>query len=96
MAACLTTEPFPANRPPWSATFVTGLPDGAINHVLADGAAGLTLLAALLDPRADPGATTPQPAAPARPRPSRLSLPHPPQHLLPHPARDWRWGPQHQ
>jgi diacylglycerol O-acyltransferase / wax synthase len=45
----------PWSRPLWSATFVTGLADGGtgllviMDHVLADGTAGLAVLGALAD-----------------------------------------------
>jgi diacylglycerol O-acyltransferase / wax synthase len=50
----------PRERPPWSATFVTGVePDRTalvivFNHVLADGIGGLAVLAALVDGMPDP------------------------------------------
>jgi diacylglycerol O-acyltransferase len=45
----------PRSRPLWSATFVTGLADGGtgllviMDHVLADGVAGIAVLGALVD-----------------------------------------------
>ena len=55
LAAAELVKPLPSSRPLWSAIFVTGLADGGtgllvvVNHVLADGVAGLAVLAALLD-----------------------------------------------
>ena len=56
-AACLTV-PLPADRPLWSATFVTGLTRGrtglviVMDHVIADGTAALAVLGRLTDPPA--------------------------------------------
>ena len=53
LAAAQLGEPLPRSRPLWSATFVTGLASGGtglvliMDHVLADGVAGLALLGAL-------------------------------------------------
>jgi hypothetical protein len=61
VAAAELERPLPRSRPLWSAVFVTGLASGGtglvivVDHVLADGVAGLAVLAALLDPAADPG-----------------------------------------
>jgi diacylglycerol O-acyltransferase len=55
LAAAQLGEPLPRSRPLWSATFVTGLAGGGIgllvimDHVLADGVAGLAVLGALVD-----------------------------------------------
>jgi WS/DGAT/MGAT family acyltransferase len=55
LAAAQLGELLPRSRPLWSATFVTGLADGGtallviMDHVLADGIAGLAVLAALAD-----------------------------------------------
>jgi WS/DGAT/MGAT family acyltransferase len=55
LAAAQLGEPLPPSRPLWSATFVTGLADGGtallviMDHVLADGIAGLAVLGALTD-----------------------------------------------
>ena len=55
LAAARLGDPMPRSRPLWSATFVTGLADGnaaliiVLDHVLADGIAGLTLLGMLAD-----------------------------------------------
>jgi diacylglycerol O-acyltransferase len=55
LAAALLGVPLPRSRPPWSATFVTGLADGGtgliliIDHVLADGVAALAVLDSLVD-----------------------------------------------
>ena len=58
LAAERLTSALPAGRPPWSATFVTGLTRGrtglviVVDHVMADGIAGLTVLGRLADARA--------------------------------------------
>ena len=55
LAAAQLREPMPRSRPLWSATFVTGLADGGtgllviMDHVLADGIAGLAVLGTLVD-----------------------------------------------
>jgi hypothetical protein len=55
VAAAELARPLPRSRPLWSAVFVTGLASGGtglvivVDHVLADGVAGLAVLAALLD-----------------------------------------------
>ena len=55
LAAAQLREPMPWSRPLWSATFVTGLADGGtgllviMDHVLADGVAGLAVLGTLVD-----------------------------------------------
>jgi len=55
LAAAQLGEPLPRSRPLWSATFVTGLADGGtgllviMDHVLADGVAGLAVLGTLVD-----------------------------------------------
>jgi diacylglycerol O-acyltransferase / wax synthase len=55
LAAAQLSEPMPGSRPLWSATFVTGLADGStgllviMDHVLADGIAGLAVLGTLAD-----------------------------------------------
>ena len=54
LAAAQLGEPMPRSRPMWSATFVTGLAGGSIgllvimDHVLADGIAGLAVLGTLV------------------------------------------------
>jgi WS/DGAT/MGAT family acyltransferase len=59
LAAAQLGEPMPRSRPLWSATFVTGLADGStgllviMDHVLADGIAGLAVLGALVDQAAE-------------------------------------------
>ena len=59
LAAAQLGEPLPRSRPLWSATFVTGLADGGtgllviMDHVLADGIAGLAVLGALTDQAAE-------------------------------------------
>ncbi len=73
LAAAQLGEPMPRSRPLWSATFVTGLADGGIallvivDHVLADGIAGLALLGTLVD----------QAAGTAEPRADRFPAPAP-------------------
>jgi diacylglycerol O-acyltransferase / wax synthase len=68
VAAAELVRPLPRSRPLWSAAFVTGLADGGtglvivVNHVLADGVAGLAVLAALLDQPAPTAAAAPAPA----------------------------------
>ena len=55
LAAAQICEPMPRSRPLWSATFVTGLAGGGtglimvMDHVLADGVAGLAVLGRLAD-----------------------------------------------
>jgi len=55
LAAAQLREPMPRSRPLWSATFVTRLADGGagllviMDHVLADGIAGLEVLGTLVD-----------------------------------------------
>jgi diacylglycerol O-acyltransferase / wax synthase len=72
LAAAQLGEPLPRSRPLWSATFVTGLADGGtgllviMDHVLADGIAGLAVLGALTDQAAEAaGARTDRIPAPA-------------------------------
>jgi hypothetical protein len=72
VAAAQLGEPLPRSRPLWSATFVTGLADGGtgllviMDHVLADGIAGLAVLGALTDQAAEAaGAGTDRFPAPA-------------------------------
>ncbi len=54
-AARILETPLPRDRPLWSATFITGLADGAtalvivFHHVMADGIGGLAVLASLVD-----------------------------------------------
>src|SRR5690348_10991927 len=73
LAAAQLREPLPRSRPLWSATFVTGLADGGtgllviMDHVLADGVAGLAVLGALVD----------QAAGTARARANRFPAPAP-------------------
>ncbi len=73
LAAAQLGEPLPRSRPLWSATFVTGLADGGIallviiDHVLADGIAGLAVLGTLAD----------QAAETAAPRANRFPAPAP-------------------
>ena len=76
----MTREPLPRSRPPWSATFVTGLVGGGtelvivMNHVLADGIGGLAVLAKLLDEI--PG------RPPGNPEWARFPVPGPRAHTL--------------
>lgn len=48
-------DPLPSDRPPWSATFLTGMTGGrtalvvVFDHVMADGLGGLALLVSLVD-----------------------------------------------
>jgi diacylglycerol O-acyltransferase len=73
LAAARLREPIPRSRPLWSATFVTGLADGGtglliiVDHVLADGIAGLAVLGTLVD----------QAAGTARARADRFPAPAP-------------------
>ena len=72
LAAAQLAEPMPRSRPLWSATFVTGLADGGtgllviMDHVLADGIAGLAVLGTLVDQAAE----TAQPQADRFPAPA--------------------------
>ena len=71
-AGVLLGEPLPRSRPLWSATFVTGLNGGGtgllvvMDHVLADGIAGLAVLGTLVDQ----GAATAAPQAGQFPAPA--------------------------
>ena len=73
LAAARLREPMPRSRPLWSATFVTGLAGGGtgllviMDHVLADGIAGLAVLGTLVD----------QAAETAQPRADRFPAPAP-------------------
>jgi diacylglycerol O-acyltransferase len=59
LAAAQLRQPMPGSRPLWSATFVTGLAGGGtgllviMDHVLADGIAGLAVLGTLVDQAAE-------------------------------------------
>jgi diacylglycerol O-acyltransferase / wax synthase len=74
LAARVSAEPLPADRPLWSLTYVTGLTGGraavilVFHHVLADGMGGLGVLANLVD-----GAPTARRREPRAP-PSRRRL----------------------
>jgi len=74
-AAAIITQPLPLSRPPWSATFVSGLTGSraavvlVFHHVLADGIGGLAVLANLVD-----GAPSHESAPFPRPVPSRTQL----------------------
>jgi molybdopterin-biosynthesis enzyme MoeA-like protein len=73
LAAAQLREPMPRSRPLWSATFVSGLAGGGtgllviMDHVLADGIAGLAVLSTLVD----------QVAGTAQARPDRFPVPAP-------------------
>ncbi len=60
MAATLLTTPLPPNRALWAAILVTDVGEDqaalimVLHHVLADGAAGLTILAGLMDGEPEP------------------------------------------
>ena len=73
LALAVIVTPLRRDAPLWSATFVTGLADGAValvlvlHHALADGIGGLSVLASLIDlaspgPRMHPGFPRPRPA----------------------------------
>jgi diacylglycerol O-acyltransferase len=70
-ALSVIIEPLPSQAPLWSVVLITGLADGGaavvvvLHHVLADGLGGVNVIAALVDPGAEP-ATVPFP----RPRPA--------------------------
>lgn len=76
LAADVLVQPLPRDRPPWAATYVTGLGHGrsalvvVFHHVLADGLGGLAVLAGLVD---GVPARPPRPARPP-PRPWRLAV----------------------
>ena len=73
LAAVQLAEPMPRSRPLWSATFVSGLAGGGtglvviMDHVLADGMAGLAVLGMLVD----------QVAGTAQPQADRFPAPAP-------------------
>ena len=78
LLACATDivgTKLPSGRPPWSATFVTGVERDrtalviVFNHVLADGIGGLAVLASLVD-----GMPDPVPYGFPRPAPSRRAV----------------------
>jgi len=64
LAAAQLARPLPASRPLWSAVFVTGLAGGGtgliviMDHVLADGVAGLAALGGLMDQATGPAVIT--------------------------------------
>jgi diacylglycerol O-acyltransferase / wax synthase len=79
LAAAQLGVPMPRSRPLWSATFATGLADGrtgllvVMDHVLADGIAGMAVLGALVD-QATGTARTPSSRFPVpEPRPPELA-----------------------
>ena len=80
VAAAVTMAPLPRSRPLWSATFVTGPPDGGtglvivMNHVLADGIGGLAVLARLVDEGPGPPSGHPERARFPVPAPGALTL----------------------
>ncbi|CAM3853037.1 wax ester/triacylglycerol synthase domain-containing protein [Smaragdicoccus niigatensis] len=75
LAAELVCQPLAADRPLWSATFVTGLSAGkvglviVVDHVVSDGIGGLAALGSLVD-GAPP--ISPEPLPHRRPTPSEL------------------------
>jgi diacylglycerol O-acyltransferase / wax synthase len=77
VAAELVGRPLPADRPLWSATFVTGVGPGTtgfvivFHHVLADGIGGLAVLADLVDGL---GEAPPAPEGFPRPAPTTRLL----------------------
>src|SRR6516164_9500706 len=83
LAAAQLARPLPMSRPLWSAVFVTGLAGGGtaliviMDHVLADGVAGLTVLGALMDQAAGPAVITARGAPLSLPLPLPLPLPVP-------------------
>jgi diacylglycerol O-acyltransferase / wax synthase len=79
LAAAQLGEPLPRSRPLWSATFVTGLADGGtgllfiMDHVLADGIAGIAVLGALADQAAETAGTRASPFPAPAPRTRELA-----------------------
>lgn len=72
-AADIACTRLPDDRPPWSATWITGWDDGgraalvvAAHHVLADGLGALQVLASLADPGPPPGDPAVRPAPTTR------------------------------
>ena len=78
-AANRTIQPLRRDRPLWRAHVVAGLPGGrfavllVVHHLLADGLAGMRLLASLLDADADAARSDPPPRSP-NPLPSHREL----------------------
>jgi diacylglycerol O-acyltransferase / wax synthase len=70
-ALAVIMEPLPRRVPLWSITLITDLADGGaavvvvLHHMLADGLGGLNVLAALVDPGAQPASVTFPRARPA-------------------------------
>ena len=83
LAAAQLARPLPMSRPLWSAVFVTGLAGGGtgliviMDHVLADGVAGLTVLGGLMDQAAGPAVITARGAPPPLPLPLPAPAPAP-------------------
>jgi len=79
LAAAQLHEPMPRSRPLWSATFVTGLADGGtgllviMDHVLADGIAGLAVLGTLVDQAAETAQARANPFPAPAPRARELA-----------------------
>ena len=73
-------RPLDLDRPLWRVEVVDGLPDGrfavviVIHHIVADGAAGLAIAAALFDAAPEPAAQAVVAVTPARPAPSWREL----------------------
>ena len=80
LAAVQLGERMPRSRPLWSATFVTGLADGGtgllviMDHVLADGIAGLAMLGTLVDEVAEASETKADRFPAPAPRPWELAV----------------------
>ena len=78
-AANRTIQPLRRDRPLWRAHVVAGLPGGrfavllVVHHLLADGLAGMRLLASFLDADADAARSDPPPRSP-NPLPSHREL----------------------
>jgi WS/DGAT/MGAT family acyltransferase len=78
LAAIVTGQALPRDRPQWCATFVTGLAGGGVallvvlHHVLVDGIGGLAVLGRLVDPGGPGPVASAQPFP--RPRPSYARL----------------------
>jgi WS/DGAT/MGAT family acyltransferase len=78
-AANRTIQPLRRDRPLWRADVIAQLPGGrfavlvVVHHLLADGLAGMRLLAALLDAEQDAARPDPQPRSP-NPLPSHWEL----------------------
>lgn len=79
LAAAVTDQALPGDRPLWSATVVTGLSCDRVavllvlHHVLADGIGGLAMLGRLVDPGDEGAVPPPRPFPRARPSYTRLA-----------------------